>query len=1097
MKSPPTYNELSVSKVTFGGYYTFATSELSTDKVLSRKGFQGCFSEAWFSQSWPADDASVKKVNFLDQNIPVVGTVKNFCEAPVPAYEPSFFPSSAVHISLIENYTVDSMKVELMFRTVIAEQVLTNYSTISTGESIQFRMDRKGRLEIAIDVPAEIVGGSNVQVIQTAKEDYHDGEWHSASFNIENKLNAENKFLGEFTVDGKTRLFVMSKKFFFNGYVNVGFGFTGCMKDIKINSDPVHKIRRDPKKNDEFFTINDIGVVHNQCSLKDYCNPNPCQNGGRCNQTEDNIVCACEGTLYEGSTCHRPRFNYTCAGVRAAGERRSDVYYIDFDGMGPMEPVPALCDLGKTIESTTTQINNTKFMDVDVATPSGKNDVDINYQASIIQMRELVMNSAFCEQYIKYTCKGTPLFRSPEGPPATSWMGGDDILHYYWGGAKNRRGYCACGLTQKCNNIGKYCNCDSLDPYNNIFDEGNFTVKEHLPVRQVKFTSVLEGSGEMFLRVGHLRCSGFGSRDIAATFRKPYSFLSVDHPDQPFDNIFAGELAFDFKTSVAYNYMVMAHAHGPFSGDYIKIMIWSRTLVRVHLNFGFGDLKQDVDIASTGRTLDDNQWHTFSAMFNMKELNVTLDGIMMIQGLPLQEDPVQFNVDDKSVYIGGSYHDPYGFVGCIRSLYVNGRIHDIRGIAEGQEDYGVYPGCGSACVSLNRPCNYGACIDEYDSFKCNCTVSPNSGKFCQNETYPKKFAGGNSITYDFEKGNQSHPIGELIITIGFNTDQADVALAQLEGQNSRHFSLALVDGFLTLYWTQKEKIQKTLGTTVDTETKSMQITARRLNNKRHNIARVRFSTEEIYLTVPNYEYMLGENITERFIDLRNKNLGMKKDKFGAPSKFTVGAMTNLQIDTQGATLPTTYTGCMSGAKLVYQPEATTRDRYPQSIAIDMFKLVSDLSSKTDTTLSGQFPTPNLVPCGGVLPTPGTLPTVGPARQFFTRSPGLDNSVRIDSVNMWNRLIIFVVVLIISVVLLLFLFIIYRYVNKSHFSYNRMRETEKPQKSQPMMQYKPAASSSQYNPPPQNLPPPSFSQPPPQTQYGESSQGGGGGDGFFL
>ena len=43
------------------------------------------------------------------------------------------------------------------------------------------------------------------------------------------------------------------------------------------------------------------------------------------------------------------RFNYTCSGVRKSGERRSDVYYIDFDGMGPMEPVKALCELGRTV----------------------------------------------------------------------------------------------------------------------------------------------------------------------------------------------------------------------------------------------------------------------------------------------------------------------------------------------------------------------------------------------------------------------------------------------------------------------------------------------------------------------------------------------------------------------------------------------------------------------------------------------------------------------------------------------------------------------------------------------------------------------------
>ena len=91
-------------------------------------------------------------------------------------------------------------------------------------------------------------------------------------------------------------------------------------------------------------------------------------------------------------------------------------------------------------------------------------------------------------------------------------------------------------------------------------------------------------------------------------------------------------------------------------------------MVRVLLNFGFGQIKQDVDISQTGRTLDDNDWHEFELMFNLKELNVTLDGVRMIQGLPLQDDPVQFNVDDKAVYVGGSYHDKNGFIGCIRSF---------------------------------------------------------------------------------------------------------------------------------------------------------------------------------------------------------------------------------------------------------------------------------------------------------------------------------------------------------------------------------------------------------------------------------------------
>lgn len=63
---------------------------------------------------------------------------------------------------------------------------------------------------------------------------------------------------------------------------------------------------------------------------------------------------------------------------------------------------------------------------------------------------------------------------------------------------------------------------------------------------------------------------------------------------------------------------------------------------------------------------------------------------------------------------------------------MNGRIHDIYSAAEGMEDQGVYQGCGAACAVLNQPCNYGECIDYFDSFKCNCSVSPFQGKYCQN-----------------------------------------------------------------------------------------------------------------------------------------------------------------------------------------------------------------------------------------------------------------------------------------------------------------------------------------------------------------------------
>ncbi|XP_012566541.2 contactin-associated protein like 5-3 [Hydra vulgaris] len=1034
--SPPTYIELPISMITFGGYYSFQASEISMQKSLSRKGIKACFNEAVFSQHLP--ETNGKTYDFLVMNSP---NYKHIGEPAIPCadlqYSPLYFPSSAVHIAFTQNYTIQSMKISLKFRTVINEQILANYTTIDTGDMIQLIIDRKGRVGVSVGFKG------NIQIIQTATENYHDGQWHNASFEIDNVPATDGTYIIKFTVDGKTRLSNLNNVFYFNGYINIGFGFTGCMRDIKINDDDIKSVRKDLKDTKHFFTYNDEGVVYNSCTLKDYCNPNPCQNGASCNQTEDNIKCDCQNTLYEGSTCHRPRFNYTCAGVKKSGEKRSDVYYIDFDGMGPMQPVLALCILGRTIESSITQINNTNYNDKDVTTASGKNNFDIDYAANIVQMRELILNSAYCEQYIKYTCLGTPIFRSPEGPPSVRWMGGDDILHYYWGGAKNNRGYCACGLDQTCFNVGKYCNCDDLSAYQSLVDDGNLTIKEHLPVRQVQFDQVLKGSVTAQLRVDHLRCTGSGAREVAATFRKPYSFLSVYFPDQPFDNIYAGGVSFEFKTSVAYNYLTLVNAYGPFSGDYLKIMIWSRTLIRVLLNFGFGEIKQDVDIEKIGRYIDDNEWHEFDLMFNMKEVNVTLDGILMIHGLPLQDDPVQLNVDGRPMYIGGSYYDEYGFVGCIRSLYINGRISNIHHIAEGQEDYGVYPGCGSACILLNKPCNYGECIDYYNAFQCNCSISPYDGKYCQNETYPMKFSGDQFISYDLLKANNSvnDSVATATFVIGFKTTEENVVLAQLSGRNGRHISLALSSGYLTLFYSFKNKITLSNGLIADTETRTLTILERKLSNNQHNVARVKFSTNEVYLSVPNYDLKVSENIIERYIDENNKNLGTAIDTFGVATSFRVGKIINNGIKADPFLLSTSFVGCMSGAKLVIHPLPSATMRFQTTVEFDLFKQIQmkPATSDSDSNPSGQFPTPTSN-CGPEMPIPGELPTVGPKRQFFTLSPGLDNSIHLTKVN--TRVILFIISLILIVLLFGLFYVIYIWLEKISVRYNKLKQNTK-------------------------------------------------------
>ena len=256
-------------------------------------------------------------------------------------------------------------------------------------------------------------------------------------------------------------------------------------------------------------------------------------------------------------------------------------------------------------------------------------------------------------------------------------------------------------------------------------------------------------------------------------------------------------------------------------------------------------------------------------------------------------------------------------------------------------------------------------------FQCNYHVF----KFTFSESYPKTFASGQSIILDFEKMNQSKPIAVALFVVGFKVSEqnSDVALAQLEGEKKRHFTLALVGGYLTLFYTQKEKTiyPADSGFRIDDETLILRITNRKLNNGEHNIARVHFSTEEIFLSVPNYGLVVGANVTERPKDERNPFSSKIQDEFKRPLKFTVGAAVNLQINPRGLTTSFTnpFTGCMSGAKFVYTPHATAENRYPKAITFDIFKILQN-ESLPNEVVTGTFPTKADAQCGSVLPTPG-------------------------------------------------------------------------------------------------------------------------------
>ena len=138
--------------------------------------------------------------------------------------------------------------------------------------------------------------------------------------------------------------------------------------------------------------------------------------------------------------------------------------------------------------------------------PVGCYQRDIHYTgANFLQLGSLTTISAHCEQFIKYECFRSRLFRLKYG----WWVSRDGDQMKYWGGSNSTYPYkCACGVTGTCAKKAYGCNCDKND---NVWreDSGLLTTKSHLPVKQLRFGDNSAAHNDKgYHTLGKLRCYG-------------------------------------------------------------------------------------------------------------------------------------------------------------------------------------------------------------------------------------------------------------------------------------------------------------------------------------------------------------------------------------------------------------------------------------------------------------------------------------------------------------------------------------------------------------------------------------------------------------
>ena len=197
----------------------------------------------------------------------------------------------------------------------------------------------------------------------------------------------------------------------------------------------------------------------------------------------------------------------SCSVIKKYVSSVSGNYVIDPDGEGGLAPFTVFCDMTDKsgVGVTVISHDSESRTHVDGCENLGCYSRNIHYTgASLSQLASLTRVSSLCEQFIKYECYDSAIFRL--GGMAW-WVSRDSAKMTYWGGASPGSGKCACGMTNSCADSSYGCNCDKNDDVWRE-DSGLLNDKTKLPVKQLRFGDTGGSDEQGYHTLGKLRCFG-------------------------------------------------------------------------------------------------------------------------------------------------------------------------------------------------------------------------------------------------------------------------------------------------------------------------------------------------------------------------------------------------------------------------------------------------------------------------------------------------------------------------------------------------------------------------------------------------------------
>ncbi|KAM3932470.1 neurexin-1 isoform 10-T10 [Leptodactylus fuscus] len=622
-----------------------------------------------------------------------------------------------------------------------------------------------GHLYLLLDM------GSGTIKIKAITKKVNDGEWYHVDFQRDGRTGtiSVNTIRTPYTAPGESEILDLDDDLYLGGLPEhkaglvfptevwtalLNYGYVGCIRDLFIDGQS--------KDIRQMAELQSTAGVKPSCSKETSkpCINNPCKNNGICRDGWNRFVCDCSGTGYLGRSCER------------------EATVLSYDGSMFMKvQLPVV--MHTEAEDVSLRFRSQRAYGILMATTSRDSADTLRLELDAGRVK-LTVNL----DCIRINCN------SSKGPETL--YAGYNLNDNEWHTVRViRRGKSLKLIVDDQQDMtGQMAGDHTRLEFHNI-ETGIITERRYLSAVPSNFIGHLQSLSFNGMAYIDLCKNGdidycelnarFGFRNIIAdpvTFKTKASYVALATL-QAYTSM---HLFFQFKTTSPDGLILYNSGDG---NDFIVV-----ELVKGYLHYVF-DLGNGANLikGSSNKPLNDHQWHNVMISRDTSNLHT----VKIDTKITTQSTAGARNLDLKSdLFIGGVAKEMYktlpklvhakeGFQGCLASVDLNGRLPDLISdalLCNGQ----IERGCeGPSTTCQEDSCaNQGVCLQQWDGFNCDCSMTSFSGTLCNDPGTTYIFSkGGGQITYTWPPNDRPSTRADRL-AIGFSTVQKEAVLVRVD-----------------------------------------------------------------------------------------------------------------------------------------------------------------------------------------------------------------------------------------------------------------------------------------------------------------------------